>query len=854
MEMAEKIQFVEVALALPFHKALTYSLKKVARDVDTTAPLEDLLCRRVLVPLSGRHVTGYIVAVHSDDYEPGDFKIFSISKLLDNKPFLHSNQLAFMRWVAEYYHYPLGMVIKAALPSGLTTKTVKCIEKGECFVDAHSFEEKYPSQSVPAWYYDLVEKGALSPAQTQKVIVDDKKWIRLLSEDKVVHIATRLSGDSIGEKKETCYRVVQGKLDISFLHALESPTEDQIEEFRQILVDQLGGKILLSVAKTLYQFRYLVQTTNQDEIPRRDLNKRYSGASKAIQHLVDMELVVSRERRVFRNPFGDTLPYYPRIEALSKEQDVVVDTISQAFDSGEFSPFLLHGVTGSGKTEVYLRAAEKALAGGKDVLVLVPEIALATQIEAHFVSRFDNLVVLQHSGLSPSQKYDQWSLALMGKAKIVIGARSAIFAPLKNLGLIIVDEEHDGSFKQDDSFCYNARDLSILRGRDHNAVVLLGSATPSITSFNHAKNGKYQLLSMKKRVGESMLPKVKIVDLGNKKDGTRKKGIFQPALHKALEETLADKKQAILLMNRRGFSAVMICKDCGEIAQCKHCNVSLTLHKGKDKLMCHYCGYSLVASTHCTACASKNLVPVGFGTERIEEEVQGLFPDARVARLDSDTAMDREKFLFILQQMRNGEIDILIGTQMIAKGHHFPRVVLVGVIWADGGMSMPDFRAAEKTYQLISQVTGRAGRGESAGRVVIQTMRPDHYAISYAKVHDYSAFYDHEMNLRANPAFPPYVRMIAFHLRGVNQHDVQDSASQIARFCRVENRDKKLRIEVLGPAPSPIERIKSTYRWQVLIKGSHYNNLHNLCWAVEEAKLTQGKTKLSIDVDPDNMM
>lgn len=852
--MTEKVQLVEVALALPLHKALTYSLKKVESEFDGTAPLEELLCRRVLVPVSGRQVTGYIVHLHPQEYAPGDYKIFSVAKLLDSRPLLHSSQLSFMRWVAEYYHYPLGLVIKAALPAGLTTKSVKRLEKGEGFVDVQGFTEKYPSQKVPTWYGDLEDKGSLSATQTKKVLKDDPQCVKFLIEEKLIEIKTHLVGDNIGEKKETCYQLVEGKLDISTLHAVDSPTDDQIEEFRHSVAKRVGEKVLLSVAKVLYHFRYLLQTTNQLLIPRKDLSKRYSGAPKALQSLVDMGIMRGCERRVFRNPFGDTLPYYPRVDELSKEQGVVVKKIFQAFDSGEFSPFLLHGVTGSGKTEVYLRAAERTLADGKDVLVLVPEIALATQLEAHFVSRFDSLVVLQHSGLSPSQKYDQWSLALMGKAKIVIGARSAIFSPLKNLGLIIVDEEHDGSFKQDDSFCYNARDLSILRGRDHNAVVILGSATPSVVSFNHTKSGKYQLLTMKKRAGESTLPKVKIVDLGNKKDGTRKKGVFQPALHKALEETLAEKKQALLLLNRRGFSAVMICKDCGEIAQCKHCNVSLTLHKGEDKLICHYCGYNLVAGTHCKACASKNLVPVGFGTERIEEEVQGMFPEARVARLDSDTAMNREKFLGILGQMRNGEIDILIGTQMIAKGHHFPGVVLVGVIWADGGMSMPDFRAAEKTYQLISQVTGRAGRGEAPGRVVIQTMRPDHYAISFAKVHDYGAFYDHEMNLRANPAFPPYVRMIAFHLRGPAQQEVQLSASQIARFCRTENRDKALRIEVLGPAPSPIERIKNTYRWQVLIKGSHYNNLHNLCWAVEEAKLIQGKTKLLIDVDPDNMM
>ena len=360
--------------------------------------------------------------------------------------------------------------------------------------------------------------------------------------------------------------------------------------------------------------------------------------------------------------------------------------------------------------------------------------------------------------MSASERFDQFYLALTGKAKVVIGARSALFAPFRDPGLIVVDEEHDAGFKQDDSFRYHGRDLAVLRAKHHDAVVILGSATPSITSYAHAQSGKYTLLTMKERVGNRSLPVVSIVDL-NKKQAKDTKGIIKKELQEKLTTNLAKGKQSILLLNRRGFSAVVLCRDCGTPVQCSHCHVSLTLHKGKNKLICHYCGFSMANKNTCLQCRSTDLVPAGFGTERVEEEVLELFPQARIKRLDSDTASDRKKFLSLLSKMHEGEIDILIGTQMIAKGHHFPNVTLVGVVWADGGMSMPDFRAAERTFQLITQVIGRAGRGDVPGEVIVQTMRPDHYAIVYSRDHQYGKLFAHEMKLRQHPAFPPYLRL-----------------------------------------------------------------------------------------------
>ena len=360
---------------------------------------------------------------------------------------------------------------------------------------------------------------------------------------------------------------------------------------------------------------------------------------------------------------------------------------------------------------------------------------------------------------------------------------------------------------------------------------------------------------MKDRVGDRSLPAVTIVDL-NKQQAKETKGIIKRELQEKLTSNLVKGKQSILLLNRRGFSAVVLCRDCGTPVQCSHCHVSLTLHKGKNRLICHYCGFSMVHNSVCLQCRSTDLVPAGFGTERVEEEVLGLFPEARIKRLDSDTASDRKKFLSILAKMHEGEIDILIGTQMIAKGHHFPDVTLVGVVWADGGMSMPDFRAAERTFQLVTQVIGRAGRGDEPGEVIIQTMRPDHYAIVYSRDHQYGKLFAHEMKLRRHPTFPPYVRLTSLRIQGPVENDVQQTTACLAKFCRQMVKKEKFNIETLGPAPAPLDKIKDNYRWQILLKGKDTDELHALCTAIKGVRqeLVGRQCTLAIDVDPENMM
>jgi primosomal protein N' (replication factor Y) len=838
---------LEVAVAVPLEQTLTYCHSSVTEhDAENR---NKIIGRRVLVSLGKRKVTGYVLDV-LPPLENTSYKIREINKFLDEYPLFHENSASFYKWLANYYHYPLGLVIKTALPGGLSPKSVN---KLRLKTNPDQFES-YFDEEIPQWGQKLISQGELGPLETAEILSDRKmkNTIAHLLESDAVSVTNVMAKDGVREKNEICYTLTS-----KYLFPLDEidTNGEELKKIQQKVNRESGIELKLSEVKTLYNLQHRSRKTNRETISLKDLRSDYSGAAKALISLEEKQFVVRSKERVFRSPFGEQLKHYPRPDCLTDEQQIVFDELKTAIGKKKFGPFLLHGVTGCGKTEVYLRAAEETLALGRDVIILVPEIALATQLEAHLISRFGDLVVLLHSGMSAAEKFDQFYLALSGKAKVVIGARSALFAPFKDPGLIVVDEEHDAGFKQDDSFRYHGRDIAVLRAKHHDAVVILGSATPSITSYAHAQSGKYKLLTMKNRVGDSTMPVVTLVDL-NKNQSKNIKGIIKQELQEKLTGNLLKGKQSILLLNRRGFSAVVLCRDCGTPVQCSHCHVSLTLHKGKNQLICHYCGFSTTSKTVCLQCRSTDLVPAGFGTERVEEEVLELFPEARIKRLDSDTASDRKKFLSILSQMHAGEIDILIGTQMIAKGHHFPNVTLVGVVWADGGMSMPDFRAAERTFQLITQVIGRAGRGDEPGEVIIQTMRPDHYAIVYSRDHQYGKMFAHEMKLRQHPAFPPYLRLTALRLQGRVENDVQQTAIRLAKFCRHAAKKEKFQIETLGPAPSPLDKIKDNYRWQILLKGKDTDQMHALCTAINGARqeLVGRQCTLSIDVDPENMM
>lgn len=830
---------VEVAVAAPLDQPLTYDLDDALLPA-TPGTTGDPVGLRVLVPLGGRGVTGYVLAVVP--IADVAYTVRRVTRVLDRSPLFHANMLPFFRWASSYYHYPLGLVIKAALPAGMAPRSARAIVLAPG--RDQEVRELFGAEPPP-WAGDLLTSRRLAAAASRRLLgaKATRLQIAALVEQGVLQLQEIVEADAVREKIETLFTLAP---------ELRADLERQGGEAEA----DTAGALKHSERRTLAAMTALMAESGAAKVPARELFARYGGARKATIGLVAKGLLAQQTCRVYRTPFGEPLPPAPRPEVLTPGQQQVLAEIEPALAARSYRTFLLHGITGCGKTEVYLRAAETTLALGRDVLVLVPEIALATQIEAQFLARFGDTVVLLHSGLTGAERFDQWHLALSGRAKVVIGARSALFAPLADPGLIVVDEEHDGGFKQDDAFRYNGRDLAVLRGRCHDAVVLLGSATPSVTSYYHANSGKYTLLRMTERVGDRGLPAVTVVDISRKgRDG--EKGLFRRELRQALVDNLAAGRQSLLLLNRRGFAPVLLCQDCGAPVECLHCHVALTLHRAQGRLVCHYCGYSLDQRVICSHCRSTGaMVPVGFGTERVEEEARLLLPTARIARLDSDSAADRKVFLKLLRAMHDREIDVLVGTQMIAKGHHFPHVTLVGVVWADGGLNMPDFRAAEKTFQLITQVTGRAGRGESPGRVIIQTMRPDHYAIRLAQQHRYEELYRQELELRRNPAFPPFVRLVALHIQGEREEEVRQGAQRLAGFCRDEKKRLQAGVEILGPAPAPLEKLNRNYRWQILLKAADLDQLHSLCRQVREHRpeLVPTRCRLLIDVDPENMM
>ena len=579
-----------------------------------------------------------------------------------------------------------------------------------------------------------------------------------------------------------------------------------------------------------------------------DLRKRFGSCTPQLKRLTELGLSRSEEREVYRDPFKDCIVKRDNPRLLHTHQKDALDAIVSSLDRRQFSPFLLYGVTGSGKTEVYLQAIAHALELGKNALVLVPEIALTPQLTGRFQARFGGGIAILHSGLSDGERYDEWRRIRRGLARIVIGARSAVFAPLDKIGIIIVDEEHEASFKQSDGLRYNARDLALIRGRMELAAVVLGSATPLVTSIHAAESGRLTLLGLPHRVEGRPMPLVELVAMkGNK-------GTISTALSDCLAETYLQGRQAIVFLNRRGFATFLVCTDCGKPLACPNCSVTLTYHRQRGQSLCHYCDYAVPAPGTCPSCGGTTLSELGAGTERLEHDLKELLPAARVLRMDSDTTSGKGSHERLLSRMNDGSADILIGTQMIAKGHDFPEVTLVGVVNAEASLGMPDFRAAERTFQLLSQVIGRAGRGEKPGRVVVQALDTEHYAIRSAAEHDAAGFYRQELEYRREAGYPPYSFLAAFAISGLSEQTVAGQAEAAARLLAQLKSELKVRVEILGPAPSPIYRLRNRFRRQILLKGSNRTDLHRLisCWRHQAAVIST--VRISVDIDPVDMM
>jgi primosomal protein N' (replication factor Y) (superfamily II helicase) len=569
-------------------------------------------------------------------------------------------------------------------------------------------------------------------------------------------------------------------------------------------------------------------------------------SAQALARLAKLGLVSLSRRRVDRDPFEATAAPRPAVLVLTSEQQTALGRLRSLAERRAFHAVLLHGVTGSGKTEIYLRLAAEVRSAGRGVLLLVPEIALTPAAALTFRAAFGERVAIQHSGLSDGERHDQWHRIRRGDVDVVVGTRSAVFAPLRSIGLVIVDEEHDGSYKQEESPRYHGRDVAVMRARQAGALVVLGSATPSMESYQNAQTGRYHLITLDRRVLDRPLAEVRIVDMREEYAAAGPDVVLSAALCDAMSDRLARGEQAIVLLNRRGFASAVFCRQCAATLDCPNCSVSLTVHRAANRARCHYCNYSRALPKACAQCSGQYIELVGFGTERVEAEVQEKFPDARVARVDRDTIRRRGAIAGLLARFARRELDVLVGTQMIAKGHDFPRVTLVGVISADVGLGLADFRAGERTFQLLTQVAGRAGRGEICGEAIVQTLFPDHYSIHHACRQDYAGFFKQELEFRRSMRYPPAVALVNAVVKGRTHQGALKDAGDVVRALR-ENPMPSYR--VLGPAPAPLSRLKGEHRAQFFLKGAHRSSMRKALLSALAAR-PEIRRRTIVDVDP----
>ncbi len=770
--------------------------------------------KRVLVPLRGRRVVGFVVGVGGEP--PEEVELRDVVDVVDESPLFDEGRLAFFKWVSDYYFASLGLVLKAAHPGGLgvsVRKVYSITERGRR--EAESIEG--PAGVV---LKTLALSGAL-----------DESRLRALVD---------------GLRRETLHSLARrGLLEVSY--ELRSRPRTRVVKILKALPSarrELETNRRLGPAKRA-MLEYLLDHSPADYDELKDL---FGDVSRHIGWFRKRRLVEVEERTVYRDPYASLAGHAEPVPELNPDQKRVCERLSEALLEGGYRPFLLYGVTGSGKTEVYLRLVAEALERGREALVLVPEISLTPQLVGRFRARFGRGVAVVHSALSEGERYDAWRMAAAGDVKVVVGARSAVFAPLRRLGVIVVDEEHDPSYKQEEAPCYNARDLALVRGRMEGAVVVLGSATPSLESYANSLRGKLELLRLPLRVEDRPLPVVEVVDM--RRAGRR---IVSKQLERALKDNYRRGGQSILFLNRRGFSSLLLREGSGEVVMCPNCTVPLTYHLDDDAVVCHFCGtrdpYEAVEDA-----VGEPLAKVGVGTEKLEETVKKIVPGARVARMDRDTASGKRRLLDLYERVRKGEVDILVGTQMVAKGHDLPGVTLVGVVSADMMLGIPDFRAGERTFQLLTQVAGRSGRGDEPGRVIVQTYNPAHRSIRYAVGQDALGFLESELEMRRELAYPPFTRLVNFRLHGPNEDEAREAARELARAARRElGRLPPGSVDLTGPSPACIYKARNRYRWQLLARSESLAHLRRFTAALLRGAASLfggGRVRVDVDVDP----
>jgi len=793
---------------------------------------------RVLVPFGGSNKKVEAFVINITDYtEIPHLK--PISDVIDGSPLFNEKMIQLAQWMKKQYLCTLYEALKVIMPPGIGLKMqewVKMNEKADKeYINSNIKNSKLQKRIVNT----LIENGGSIEYNELALIVQSnylRKSINLLQSKGIVDIVQK----SYSAVKEKTVR-------LAYLSVSEEEALYFIED---------AGKRAPVQAK-------MVQILLENEtVALSDLVLFSKGSYSAVNSLYKKGIINFRSHSVVRNPYDETR--FKKTEAFvpTDEQKNVIKLLSEKIKASVVSTSLLRGVTGSGKTEVFLQVIEYAISIGKQAIVLVPEISLTPQMVERFISRFGSRVAVFHSGLSLGERYDQWRKAKNGEVDVVVGARSAIFAPLSNLGIIILDEEHENTYKSEVSPRYHAREVAEKRAQIENAVVLLASATPSVESYYKAKTGVYSLFEMTRRYNSAPLPTVDIVDM-REELANGNKSIFSKKLKEAIKYNLKNKQQTILFLNRRGFSTFVSCRNCGNVLVCPHCSISLTYHIKNNRLVCHYCGYSIRNVSICPTCGSNYIRYFGIGTQRVEEEIKALFPEATVIRMDVDTTGSKYSHEKILNTFRDKKIDILIGTQMVSKGLDFPDVTLVGVLAADMSLNIDDYRSNERTFQLITQVCGRAGRGNIEGKAIIQTYQPDNYTIQLASRHDYISFYSKEIKMRRQLEYPPFSQIVCILVTGIDEKAVIEKLNKMISDFRGKLMEKgynSLCHGIFGPVSCPISKIKNKYRWRALIKCKQSEEILKVLsdllqehYGIYNSSVKKAALNIVIDVNPINL-
>lgn len=768
---------------------------------------------RVIVPFGPRTIQGYVMEIAEEaDPELDLEKLKEIKEIQDIKPELTPELVDLSEWYGKYHVTKRISILEAMLPSAIKAKYTKAFEMVE--------DELIPE--------DLLKKFDREGHYAYKTAQQNGDLDRLvpLMEEGAVREVTLLSQNT---KKKT-------------QRAIRIAPEHNPDDVLAMLEKH---------PKQYDVYAYLLDEQNRD-VPLKEIEE--AGLSQSSVKTLEKNSFVEKYDAIMeRDPYASRIFEQEEKRQLTPGQQEAYDAIKKVIDEEKQETFLLHGVTGSGKTEVYLQTIEAVLQQDKQAMMLVPEIALTPQMVLRFKKRFGDEVAVLHSALSKGERYDEWQKIRDGRARVSVGARSSVFAPFTNLGMIIIDEEHEATYKQEDYPRYHAKDIALWRSEYHQCPLILGSATPSLETYARAEKGVYHLLSLPERVNNQPLPAINIVDMREElAEGNR--SMFSTSLRAAIEERLARNEQIVLFLNQRGYSSFVLCRDCGHVPQCPNCDISLTYHKSSDQLKCHYCGYQETPPNKCPNCESEHIRQMGTGTQKVEELLNREFEDAKIIRMDADTTSRKGAHEKLLNDFGEGKGDILLGTQMIAKGLDFPNITLVGVLNADTMLNLPDFRASERTFQLLTQVAGRAGRHEKEGEVIIQTYNPDHYAIQDVQLNDYLSFYHKEMKYRQIGKYPPYYFLINFTISHVNMKEVMQAANHVHQILLQHLTDRAL---VLGPSSAALARINREYRFQVLVKYKSEPELHKALQYLDDyyhEKYLKDKLSLKIDINPYMMM